>query len=131
MGESVISLSAGIANLSWKPLNLMAAITGFVMVSSMWSCPSRQAIRLVHGAPGVAALPHLQHSDRSGTDQRRPLLPRIQYILVGLTATMICYVLLNQRYCRDKSKHLEVKPSAQPSRRTTGTQSEVNTLSDF
>jgi uncharacterized membrane protein YuzA (DUF378 family) len=25
-------------------------------------------------------------------------LPRVEYILVGLTVTMICYVLLNFRY---------------------------------
>jgi low temperature requirement protein LtrA len=36
LGESVISLSAGLADITWNIDNLIAAVTGFVMVSSIW-----------------------------------------------------------------------------------------------
>ena len=36
LGESVISLSAGLANISWTAERLMSAATGFVTISSIW-----------------------------------------------------------------------------------------------
>jgi hypothetical protein len=36
LGESVSSLSTGLANISWTGEKLLAAATGFVMVSSIW-----------------------------------------------------------------------------------------------
>ncbi|TFW28417.1 low temperature requirement protein A [Duganella callida] len=36
LGESVSSLSAGLANFSWTVETLLTAVTGFVMISSIW-----------------------------------------------------------------------------------------------
>lgn len=36
LGESVISLSTGLANISWTVERLLTAATGFVMISSIW-----------------------------------------------------------------------------------------------
>ncbi|OON63005.1 low temperature requirement protein A [Massilia sp. KIM] len=36
LGESVFSLSAGLANISWTPERLATAAIGFVMISSIW-----------------------------------------------------------------------------------------------
>ncbi len=36
MGESVSSLSAGLANIDWTAQKLMVAATGFVMISGVW-----------------------------------------------------------------------------------------------
>ena len=36
LGESVISLSAGLANISWTLERLVTAVTGFVTISSIW-----------------------------------------------------------------------------------------------
>jgi low temperature requirement protein LtrA len=36
LGESVISLSTGLANISWTVERLITAATGFVMISSIW-----------------------------------------------------------------------------------------------
>ena len=36
LGESVISLSAGLANISWNVERLVTAATGFVTISSIW-----------------------------------------------------------------------------------------------
>jgi low temperature requirement protein LtrA len=36
LGESVSSLSTGLANISWTVEKLLAAATGFVMISSIW-----------------------------------------------------------------------------------------------
>ncbi|WP_201800339.1 low temperature requirement protein A, partial [Enterobacter hormaechei] len=36
LGESVISLSAGLANINWTVVRLMTAATGFVTISSIW-----------------------------------------------------------------------------------------------
>lgn len=36
LGESVISLSAGLANISWTAERLLSAATGFVTISSIW-----------------------------------------------------------------------------------------------
>jgi low temperature requirement protein LtrA len=36
LGESVSSLSIGLANISWTAERLLAAATGFVMISSIW-----------------------------------------------------------------------------------------------
>jgi low temperature requirement protein LtrA len=36
LGESVSSLSIGLANISWTAEKLLSAVTGFVMISSIW-----------------------------------------------------------------------------------------------
>src|SRR4030095_3801905 len=36
LGESVSSLSAGLANINWTVERLLTAATGFVMISSIW-----------------------------------------------------------------------------------------------
>lgn len=36
LGESVLSISAALAHIAWNPSNIMAAISGFVMVSAIW-----------------------------------------------------------------------------------------------
>jgi low temperature requirement protein LtrA len=36
LGESVSSLSAGLANISWTVERLLTAVTGFVMISGIW-----------------------------------------------------------------------------------------------
>jgi low temperature requirement protein LtrA len=159
LGESVGSLVAALANISWSPYSLVAAATGFVMVSSIWwiyfdsfYLLTEQKLTTGHSIVyshlflfiGLSILASLiRHAildDMALSDYRilavigtvllflgkqyayfmerrelRPylvsntlivfgltglslLLPRIDYILMGLTATMICYVLLNFRY---------------------------------
>lgn len=36
LGESVISIYAALADIAWNPSNVMAAVSGFVMVSAIW-----------------------------------------------------------------------------------------------
>lgn len=36
LGESVLSISAALAHIAWNPSNVMAAVSGFVMVSAIW-----------------------------------------------------------------------------------------------
>ena len=36
LGESVLSLSSGLANISWTAERMLTAATGFVMISSIW-----------------------------------------------------------------------------------------------
>ena len=36
LGESVISISAALADIAWTPSNVIAAVSGFVMVSAIW-----------------------------------------------------------------------------------------------
>lgn len=36
LGESVISLSGGLSNIQWDRYNVMTAITGFIMICSIW-----------------------------------------------------------------------------------------------
>jgi low temperature requirement protein LtrA len=36
LGESVSSLSGGLANISWSPQRLLTAATGFVMIAAIW-----------------------------------------------------------------------------------------------
>ena len=36
LGESVISISAALADIAWNPSNVVAAVSGFVMVSAIW-----------------------------------------------------------------------------------------------
>lgn len=36
LGESIISLVGGLRDMSWNPYNLTAAITGFLMIGSIW-----------------------------------------------------------------------------------------------
>jgi len=160
LGESVISITAALANIAWNPLNVMAAVSGFVMLSSIWwiyydgfhlleqrKLITGHAILYSHlfvfiGLAILAAL--IRHAILGSLDPRdfrqlatagtvlfflgkqygyymevpalRPylvsntaavfaltafvlILPLgLEAMLVGLTATMICYVLLNLRY---------------------------------
>ena len=160
LGESVISLSGGLSDIQWDRYNVMAAITGFVMVCSIWwiyfdsfyllskneSTMSGHSLIYSHLFLfiGLALLANLikhailndvairdfqimsiigmalfflgkQYGYFIAVPKIRKyilqntlivfslggsviFLPRIEYILVGLTATMICYVLLNFRY---------------------------------
>lgn len=36
LGESVISLSGGLSDIQWDRYNVTAAITGFIMICSIW-----------------------------------------------------------------------------------------------
>ena len=36
LGESVISISAALADIAWNQSNVIAAVSGFVMVSAIW-----------------------------------------------------------------------------------------------
>ena len=160
LGESVISLSAGLSNIEWDRYTVMTAITGFIMVCSIWwiyfesfyllsnkeSSMSGHSLIYSHLFlfMGLALLANLirhailndiairdfqimsiigmalfflgkQYGYFVAVPKIRKyiiqntlivlslgglviFLPRVQYILVGLTATMICYVLLNFRY---------------------------------
>jgi len=159
LGESVISLSAGLANISWTVVRLMTAATGFVTISSIWwvyfdsfHLLSRQKLATGHSVAyshlfvfiGLSILASLiRHAildDMQVSDFRillvigtvcffigkqyayfmeRPelrrqlvvntlvvfvltglalLLPRTSYILLGLTATVICYAFLSLKY---------------------------------
>lgn len=160
LGESVISISAALANIAWNRSNVTAAVSGFVMVSAIWwiyydSFHLLEQRKLTTGHSilyshfflfiGLAILASLiRHAILGGLapgDFRQlaaagtvlffvgkqygyymevpelrpyllsntaavfaltalvlmlPLAP--EAMLVGITATMICYVLLNLRY---------------------------------
>jgi low temperature requirement protein LtrA len=160
LGESVLSISAALAHIAWNPSNIMAAVSGFVMVSAIWwiyydSFHLLEHRKLTTGHSilyshlflfvGLAILASLIHhailGDLDPNDFRqlaaagtvlfflgkqygyymevpelRPylrsntaavfaltalvlMLPLgLEAMLVGITATMICYVLLNLRY---------------------------------
>jgi low temperature requirement protein LtrA len=160
LGESVISISAALAHIEWNQSNIMAAVSGFVMVSAIWwiyydSFHLLEHRKLTTGYSiiyshfflfvGLAMLASLIHhailDDLAPNDFRllaaagtvlfflgkqygyymevpelRPyllsntaavfamtalvlMLPLgLEAMLVGITATMICYVLLNLRY---------------------------------
>lgn len=160
LGESVLSIAAALADITWNQSNIIAAVSGFVMVSAIWwiyydSFPLLEQRRLTTGHSilyshfflfiGLAVLASLiRHAilgDLDANDFRklaaagtvlfflgkqygyymevpelRPyllsntaavfaltalvlMLPLgLEGMLVGITATMICYVLLNLRY---------------------------------
>jgi low temperature requirement protein LtrA len=160
LGESVLSIAAALADITWNQSNIIAAVSGFVMVSAIWwiyydSFPLLEQRRLRTGHSilyshfflfiGLAILASLiRHAilgDLDANDFRklaaagtvlfflgkqygyymevpelRPyllsntaavlaltalvlMLPLgLEGMLVGITATMICYVLLNLRY---------------------------------
>lgn len=160
LGESVISLSGGLSDIQWDRYNVMTAITGFIMVCSIWwiyfdsfyllskneSSMSGHSLIYSHLFlfMGLALLANLirhailndiairdfqimsiigmalfflgkQYGYFIAVPKIRKyiiqntlivlsltglviFLPRVEYILVGLTATMICYVFLNFRY---------------------------------
>jgi low temperature requirement protein LtrA len=160
LGELVISISAALADITWHQSNVIAAVSGFVMVSAIWwiyydSFPLLEQRRLTTGHSilyshfflfvGLAILASLiRHAildDLDSGDFRqlaaagtvlfflgkqygyymevpelRPYLLSntaavfaltalvlmsplgLGATLVGITATMICYVLLNLRY---------------------------------
>jgi low temperature requirement protein LtrA len=159
LGESVLSLSTGLANISWTAERMLAAATGFAMISSIWwvhfdsfHLLTEQKLTTGHSVLyshffvfiGLSILANLiRHAildDMVPSDFRvlsvigsvcffvgkqyayfmerpelRPrlvvntlsvfvlsgfalLLPRTAYILLGLTATMICYAFLSLRY---------------------------------
>lgn len=159
LGESVSSLSVGLADIDWTVERLVTAATGFVMISSIWwvyfdsfHLLSEQKLTTGHSILyshlfvfiGLSILAilirHAILGDMVLSDFRvltvigavcffigkqyayfmeRPelrvhlvvntlvvfvltgfalLLPRTDYILIGLTAIMICYALLSFRY---------------------------------
>ena len=160
LGESVISISAALKGIDWSHSNIIAAVSGFVMVSAIWwiyydSFHLLEKRKLTTGHSilyshfflfiGLAILASLiRHAILGSLDPRdfrqlaaagmvlfflgkqygyymelpelRPyllsntaavfalttlvlMLPLgLEAMLVGMTATMICYVLLNLRY---------------------------------
>jgi low temperature requirement protein LtrA len=159
LGESVLSLSTGLANISWTAERTLAATTGFAMISSIWwvhfdsfHLLTEQKLTTGHSVLyshffvfiGLSILANLiRHAildDMAPSDFRvlsvigsvcffvgkqyayfmerpelRPrlvvntlsvfvlsgfalLLPGTAYILLGLTAAMICYAFLSLRY---------------------------------
>jgi low temperature requirement protein LtrA len=160
LGESVISISAALAGIAWNRSNVIAAVSGFVMVSAIWwiyydSFHLLEQRKLATGHSilyshfflfiGLAILASLiRHAilDDLDPDDFRQLtaagtvlfflgkqygyymeVPELRSyllsntaavfaltalvlmlplglgaMLVGITATMICYVLLNLRY---------------------------------
>jgi low temperature requirement protein LtrA len=159
LGESVTSLSAGLANISWTVERLLTAATGFVMISGIWwvyfnsfHLLTKQKLTTGHSVLyshffvfiGLSILASLiRHAilddmvvsdfrvlvvigavcffigKQYGYFMERPelrrqlvvntlvvfvltgfalLLPRTGYILLGLTATVICYAFLSLRY---------------------------------
>ena len=160
LGESVISISAALADIAWTPSNVIAAVSGFVMVSAIWwiyydsfHLLEKRKLKTGHSILyshfflfiGLAILASLiRHAILGGLDQGdfrllaatgtvlfflgkqygyymevpelRPYLLTntaavfalttlvlmlslgLEGMLVGITATMICYVLLNLRY---------------------------------
>jgi low temperature requirement protein LtrA len=159
LGESVSSLSIGLANISWTAERLLSAATGFVMISSIWwvyfdsfHLLTRQKLTTGHSVIyshffvfiGLSILASLiRHAilgDMALSDFRalsvigavcfflgkqygyfmevpelRPqltvntlavfvlagfalLLPSTGYILLGLTAAVICYAFLSLTY---------------------------------
>lgn len=169
LGESVISLSTGLSNISWTVERLVTAATGFVTISSIWwvyfdsfHLLSKQKLTTGHSVLyshffvfiGLSILASLiRHAildDMQVSDFRvlsvigtvcffigkqyayfmelpelRPqlvvntlvvfvltgfalLLPTTSYILLGLTATVICYAFLSLRYLtvpRERQDH--------------------------
>jgi low temperature requirement protein LtrA len=170
LGESVISISAALANIAWNRSNVIAAVSGFVMVSAIWwiyydsfhllehrklttghsilyshfflfiglailAVLIRYAIlggldphdfRLLAAAGTVLFFLGKQYGYYMEVPELRPyLLSNTAAVLaltalvltlplgpeatlVGMTVTMICYVLLNLRY-----RHL-VRPAHRP-----------------
>lgn len=160
LGESVLSISAALADIAWNQSNIVAAVSGFVMVSAIWwiyydSFPLLERRRLSTGHSilyshfflfvGLAMLASLirhailgdlelddfrllaavgtvlfflakQYGYYVEVPELRPYLRTntaavfaltalllvlplgVVALLVGITATMICYVLLNLRY---------------------------------
>jgi low temperature requirement protein LtrA len=159
LGESVISLSTGLANISWTVERLVTAATGFVTISSIWwvyfdsfHLLSKQKLATGHSVLyshffvfiGLSILASMiRHAilddivvsdfrvlsvigavcffigKQYGYFMERPelrrqlvvntlivfvligfalLLPRTSYILLGLTAAVICYAFLSLRY---------------------------------
>jgi low temperature requirement protein LtrA len=166
LGESVSSLSTGLANISWTVGKLLTAATGFVMISGIWwvyfdsfHLLTKQKLTTGHsvlyshffvfiGLSILASLiRHATLDDMVISDFRvlsvigavcffigkqygyfleRPelrrqlvvntmvvfvltwfavLLPRTDYILLGLTAAVICYAFLSLRYLNVSPKH--------------------------
>ena len=160
LGEAVLSISAGLADITWNRSNVIAAVSGFTMVSAIWwiyydSFPLLERRSLTTGHSilyshfflfvGLAMLASVirhailddLHPDdfrqlaAAGTvlfflgkqygyymevPELRPYLLSntaavfaltalvlvlpvgLEGMLLGITATMICYVLLNLRY---------------------------------
>jgi low temperature requirement protein LtrA len=159
LGESVTSLSTGLADLSWTAQRLLTAATGFVMISSIWwvyfdsfHLLTKQQLTTGHSVLyshffvfiGLSILASLiRHAildDMAVSDFRilsaigavcffigkqygyfmelpglrsqlvintlvvfvligfALLLPGTDYILLGLTASVICYAFLSLRY---------------------------------
>lgn len=160
LGESVISISAALAGIAWNQSNVIAAVSGFVMVSAIWwiyydsfylleqrrvttghsilyshfflfvgleilASLIRHAIlgdldpgdfRRLAAAGTVLFFVGKQYGYYMEVRELRPyllsntaavfaltalvlMLPLgLEAMLVGITATMICYVLLNLRY---------------------------------
>jgi low temperature requirement protein LtrA len=160
LGESVISISAALADIAWNPSNVIAAVSGFVMVSAIWwiyydsfhlleerkfktghsilyshfflfvglailASVIRHAIlndldpgdfRQLAAAGTVLFFLGKQYGYYMEVPELRPylrsntaavfaltalvlMLPLgLEAMLAGITATMICYVLLNLRY---------------------------------
>ncbi|TCS32579.1 NADPH:quinone reductase-like Zn-dependent oxidoreductase [Paucimonas lemoignei] len=172
LGESVISLSTGLADISWTVERLLTAATGFVMISSIWwvyfdsfHLLSEQKLTTGHSILyshlfvfiGLSILANLiRHAilddmvvsdfrvlsvigavcffigKQYGYFMERPelrsqlvvntlvvfvltgfalLLPRTGYILLGLTAAVICYAFLSLRYLNVPPR--ASRPSAQ------------------
>lgn len=168
LGESVISLSTGLANISWTVERLLTTATGFVTISSIWwvyfdsfHLLTKQKLATGHSVLyshlfvfiGLSILASLiRHAildDMHISDFRilsvigticffigkqyayfmeRPalrrqlvintlvafvlagfslLLPQTRYILLGLTATVICYAFLSLRYLTVTREHQE------------------------
>ena len=159
LGESVSSLSTGLANISWTVERLLTAATGFVMISGIWwvyfdsfHLLTKQKLTTGHSvlyshffvfislSIEASLIRHATLDDMMLSDFRvlsvigavcffigkqygyfmeRPelrrqlvvntlivfvltgfalLLPKTGYILVGLTAAVICYAFLSLRY---------------------------------
>ncbi|HET7087959.1 MAG TPA: low temperature requirement protein A [Anaerolineae bacterium] len=160
LGESVISISAALADIAWNQYNVIAAVSGFVMVSAIWwiyydsfhlleqrrfttghsilyshfflfvglailASLIRHAIlgdldpsdfRLLAAAGTVLFFLGKQYGYYMEVPELRPYLVSntaavfaltalvlmlpvgLEAMLVGIMATMICYVLLNLRY---------------------------------
>jgi len=92
LGESVISISAALADIAWNQSNVMAAVgTVLFFLGKQYGyymeVPELRPYLLSNTAV-VFALTALVL-----------MLPLgLEAMLVGITATMICYVLLNLRY---------------------------------
>ncbi|WP_194727225.1 low temperature requirement protein A [Noviherbaspirillum malthae] len=174
LGESVFSLSTGLANISWTVERLLTAATGFMMISSIWwvyfnsfHLLTEQKLTTGHsvlyshlfvfiGLSTLASLiRHAILDDMTVSDFRvlsvigavcffigkqygyfmerpelRPqlvvntlvvfvltgfalLLPRTDYILLGLTAMVICYAFLSLRYLNvPRERHAHPRNSA-------------------